>query len=324
MADSRLDYANEYPVEITGPDISPYKKGNTGIDYIHTFDSKKPGPHVLVSAVVHGNEPCGAIAIDWFMKQTQRPIQGKLSIAFMNIEAYLAFDPKNPNRTRWVEEDFNRLWGPGVLQDSSRKKTYEFVRANEVLPIVAEADLLLDIHSMQKPCVPLMMAGMVDKGRELAKAVGMNMSTITDSGHKEGMRMRDFNGFSDPSSKKNALLIECGQHWEKSSEEIAIETFIRFIRHSGIMQPDFGLEYLSQSKNKEQMRFFKVGMAVTIKTDKFAFSKDWQGFDHLAKGTLIGNDGDEPILAPYEPTVLIMPTKRLFPGLTAVRLAHPL
>ena len=57
MADSRLDYANEYPVEITGPDISPYKKGNTGIDYIHTFDSKKPGPHVLVSAVVHGNEP---------------------------------------------------------------------------------------------------------------------------------------------------------------------------------------------------------------------------------------------------------------------------
>jgi predicted deacylase len=77
MADSRLDYANEYPVEITGPDISPYKKGNTGINYIHTFDSKKAGPHVLVSAVVHGNEPCGAIAIDWFMKQSQRPIQGK-------------------------------------------------------------------------------------------------------------------------------------------------------------------------------------------------------------------------------------------------------
>jgi succinylglutamate desuccinylase len=242
----------------------------------------------------------------------------------MNVEAYLAFDPKNPNRTRWVEEDFNRLWGPGVLQDSGRKKTCEFVRANEVLPIVAEADLLLDIHSMQKPCVPLMMAGMVDKGRELAKAMGMNMSTITDSGHKEGMRMRDFNGFSDPSSKKNALLVECGQHWEKSSEEVAIETLIRFIKHSGIMQDDFGLEYLSKSKNKEQMRFFKVGMAVTIKTDKFVFSKDWQGFDHLAKGTLIGNDGDEPILAPYEPTVLIMPTKRLFPGLTAVRLAYPL
>jgi len=323
MADSRLDYANEYPVEIVGPDITPLKKGNVGIDYIHTLDSKKPGPHVLVTAVVHGNEPCGVLAVDWFLKQSHRPIQGKLTIAFMNVEAYLAFDPKNPNRTRWVDEDFNRLWGPGVLQDSSRKKTYEFRRANEVLPIVADADLLLDIHSMQKPCVPLMMAGMIDKGRELAKAVGMNMSTITDSGHKEGMRMRDYNGFSDPNSKKNALLVECGQHWEKSSEEVATETLIRFLNYSGIMPSGFGAEYLSQSKNKETMRFFKVGMAVTIKTDKFVFSKNWQGFDHLAKGTLIGTDGDEPVIAPYEPTVLIMPTKRLFPGLTAVRLAYP-
>jgi succinylglutamate desuccinylase len=324
MADSRLDYANEYPVEIVGPDITPLKKGNVGIDYIHTLDSKKPGPHVLVTAVVHGNEPCGVLAVDWFLKQSHRPIQGKLTIAFMNVEAYLAFDPKNPNRTRWVDEDFNRLWGPGVLQDSSRKKTYEFRRANEVLPIVADADLLLDIHSMQKPCVPLMMAGMIDKGRELAKAVGMNMSTITDSGHKEGMRMRDFNGFSDPKSKKNALLVECGQHWEKSSEEVATETLIRFLNYSSIMPAGFGQEYLSQSKNKQTMRFFKVGMAVTIKTDKFVFSKNWQGFDHLAKGTLIGTDGDEPVIAPYEPTVLIMPTKRLFPGLTAVRLAYPL
>ena len=30
MTDSRLNYANEYPVEITGPDISAYKKGNVG------------------------------------------------------------------------------------------------------------------------------------------------------------------------------------------------------------------------------------------------------------------------------------------------------
>jgi len=223
-----------------------------------------------------------------------------------------------------VEEDFNRLWGPGVLQDSSRKKTSEFIRANEVLPAVADADLLLDIHSMQKPCVPLMMAGTVDKGRELAKAVGMNMSTITDSGHAEGMRMRDYDGFSDPNSKKNSLLVECGQHWEQSSEEIAIETTIRFLNYAGIMKKGFGAEYLSSSKNKEQMRFFKVGTAITIKTDRFVFDKDWQGFDHLTKGTLIGKDGEESIVAPYEPTVLIMPTKRLFPGLTAVRLAFPI
>ena len=42
----------------------------------------------------------------------------------MNVEAYKAFDPDNPNKTRWVEEDFNRLWAPGVLEDKSRKKNF--------------------------------------------------------------------------------------------------------------------------------------------------------------------------------------------------------
>ena len=324
MSDIRLDYENEFPVELIAPDITSYKSGNVGVDYVHTFDSGKQGPHVFVSAVVHGNEPCGAIALDWFFKKQERPINGKLSLGFMNVEAYLSFDPKNPNRTRWVEEDFNRLWAPGVLDDESRVKTSEYNRAKLVRPIIAEADFLLDIHSMQKPCVPLMMAGMEKKGLDLAKEVGMNMPTIIDSGHKEGMRMRDFEGFSNPLSKKNALLVECGQHWEKSSEPIAIETMIRFIRNTGIMHNDFGLEYISNSTNSLKMQFLKVGQAITIKTENFRFVKDWQGFDHLTKDEIIGYDGNEEIKAPYKETVLVMPSKRLFVGKTAVRLAYPI
>ena len=324
MTDVMLDYENEFPVEIQAPDISAYKSGNVGVDYIHTFDSGKDGPHVFISAVVHGNEPCGALALDWLFKNNARPTKGKLSLGFMNVKAYLAYDPKNPNRTRWVDEDFNRLWAPGLLDDLSRKKTNEFERARIVRPILSDVDFLLDIHSMQKPCIPLMMAGMEEKGLILAKSVGMNMSTIIDSGHKEGMRMRDFGGFSDPKSAKNALLVECGQHWAKSSEPIAIETTIRFIKNAGIMSNDFGLEILSSSQNDQKMKSFKVGEIVTIKTGNFKFKQDWQGFDHLDKGTIIGHDDDEPILAPYETTVLIMPTKRLFVGKTAVRLAYPL
>ena len=122
MTDVMLDYENEFPVEIQAPDISAYKSGNVGVDYIHTFDSGKEGPHVFISAVVHGNEPCGALALDWLFKNNARPTKGKLSLGFMNVKAYLAFDPENPNRTRWVDEDFNRLWAPGLLDDLSRKK----------------------------------------------------------------------------------------------------------------------------------------------------------------------------------------------------------
>ena len=323
MVDKMLDYKNELPVELIAPDISSYKKSNTGIDYVHTFDSGKHGPHVFISAVVHGNEPCGAIALDWLFKKEDIPKRGKLSLGFMNIEAYLAFDPSNPNRTRWVDEDFNRLWGPGVLDDKERKQTSEYLRAREVKPIIAEVDFLLDIHSMQKPCIPLMMAGMEQKGLDLAKSVGMKIPTIIDSGHKEGMRMRDFGEFSNPSSIKNALLVECGQHWEKSSEPIAIETTIRFIRNTGIMGNEFGLEYLPKSDNDSKIQSLKVGKIITIKTKNFKFEKNWQGFDCLKKGEIIGYDDEEVIEAPFDQTFLIMPSKRLFVGKTAVRLAYP-
>ena len=322
MNDPRLDYKNEYPVELIAPDISCYKNTGSGVEYIVTIDSGFSGPNVFISAVVHGNEPCGAIANDWFLKNNFKPSRGKLSLGFMNVEAYNAFDPDNPNKTRWVEEDFNRLWAPGVLEDQSRKKTSEFYRANEVKDLITESDYLLDIHSMQKPCVPLMMAGMCDKGVDFAKKVGMEMFVITDTGHKEGMRMRDYKFFSDNKSKKNALLVECGQHWEKSSEKIAIETLIKFLRCTQIMKNDFGLEHLPNQEKTGQTHVFKVGEIVTIKTNNFIFEKDWQGFEKIKKGSIIGKDDDKIIYAPYENTILIMPTKRLFPGKTAVRLAY--
>ena len=51
-------------VEIMPPDIAPYRKGNTGVDYFTTFDSGHSGPHVVLTAIVHGNELCGALALD--------------------------------------------------------------------------------------------------------------------------------------------------------------------------------------------------------------------------------------------------------------------
>ncbi|MDX1527729.1 MAG: succinylglutamate desuccinylase/aspartoacylase family protein, partial [Gammaproteobacteria bacterium] len=104
-----------YPLEISAPDISSYRKGNAGVDYVHTFDSKTAGPHVMVSAVVHGNELCGAIALDFLLQNDVRPVNGKLTLAFMNVAAYLRFDPADPGASRFVDEDFNRLWSEEVL-----------------------------------------------------------------------------------------------------------------------------------------------------------------------------------------------------------------
>ena len=40
-------------VQLALPDLAPYRSGNTGVPYVTTFDSGRPGPHVLVNALTH-------------------------------------------------------------------------------------------------------------------------------------------------------------------------------------------------------------------------------------------------------------------------------
>ena len=81
-----------YRVELTAPDIAPYRAGNTGVPYFSTFDSGTAGPHLMVTAVMHGNELCGAITLDALLRAGVRPKRGRLTLGFCNVEAYLSFN----------------------------------------------------------------------------------------------------------------------------------------------------------------------------------------------------------------------------------------
>ena len=74
----------------------------------------------------------------------------------------------------------------------------------------------------------------------------------------------------------------------------------------------------------ESLKFFQVSQAVTIQTDDFRFAQNWTGLETIPKDTLIAYDGATEIRAPHPETVLIMPSRRLWRGKTAVRLAEPI
>jgi predicted deacylase len=92
--------AQHYPIEVAPPDIKPYRQGNTGVDYVHVLDSGRPGANVMVQALTHGNELCGAIALDYLFKEKFRPAQGKLTLSFANVAAFERFDFDDPDRSR--------------------------------------------------------------------------------------------------------------------------------------------------------------------------------------------------------------------------------
>lgn len=310
---------DEHPLEIEAPDISAYRPGNTGIDYVSTLDSGKPGPHVGLSAVVHGNELCGAIVLCELLREEVRPRAGKLTTAFVNTAALSSFDTRNPTASRFVDEDFNRLWGEDVLEGT--RDSAELERARALRPIMDDVDLLLDIHSMQHATEPLMMCGPLEKGRALARAIGSPAHVVSDAGHCAGKRMRDYAGFGDPHSEKNALLIECGQHWERRSVDVAFDVTTRFLRHTGVVPPDFWASRMAPDPPSQKV--IEVTQPVTIKRDGFRFAADYRGLEVIERaGTVIGWDGDEAVTTPYDDCVLVMPSRRLNAGASAVRLGR--
>ncbi len=315
---SQINIPNDYPVELSTPDIEPYAKGNTGVPFVWRLDSGQPGPNVMVSAIVHGNEPCGVIALDRLFQKEIRPLAGSLTLAFLNVEAYRAFDPEDPNSTRWIDEDLNRVWDKAVLDGD--RNSIELERARAVRPVLEDIDYLFDVHSMQHHAPPLMMSGRHAKSKTLAARIGVPERVVGDAGHAAGRRMRDYGGFDDPDSGKVALLIECGQHWEEAAGALAIEATLRFLTATGTISA----EHTQGFEPRAPQSFFTVVEAVTIESETFAFAASFSGGEVMPRaGTLIGHDGDRPVHTPADNTMLVMPSKRLWKGQTAVRFALP-
>ncbi|MGX7709366.1 succinylglutamate desuccinylase [Methylobacterium sp. Gmos1] len=311
----------DYPVEIDIPDIARWRDGNTGVSFVHRLSSSRPGPNLLLTALVHGNEPAGAIALDRLLASGLRPARGTLTLAFANTDAYARFDVANPRASRWADEDMNRVWSPDIL-GALPARSADVARASELLSFVQEADYLLDLHTTQHPNEPLVLAGPLERSRRLARVTGLADLVVVDRGHAQGARMRDCGAFGDPAASKTALLIECGQHWAASSAEVAYAACLRLLERLGMMPDAFEAGPVTAVLPRHASRFVEITMPVTVRHE-FTFTLPLRGGEIIPKaGTLIGHDGGEPVVTPHDDCVVIMPSQRLWAGLTAVRLGR--
>ena len=306
-------------IELKPPDLARYAAGNSGIPYVMSFRAEAPGPHVALCALIHGNEICGAIALDRLLSENVRPACGTLTFVFCNVEAYRRFDPADPTASRYVDEDMNRLWDGGTLE--GKRRSVELTRARALRPVFDCADTLLDLHSMQYTGAPLILAGLTGKSVALARRIRSPEIIMCDRGHAAGPRLRDYGAFADPASPKTALLVECGQHWEKGAAEVATMTSYRFLAACGLLAPDArqaALDFIAPPQ-----RVLDVTEAVTVTSDDFRFTVPYRGLEVIPKaGTEIARDGGRAVVTPYDDCVLVMPSMRLARGQTAVRLGR--
>ncbi|HOZ95178.1 MAG TPA: succinylglutamate desuccinylase/aspartoacylase family protein, partial [Ottowia sp.] len=174
--------------ELPRPDIAAWRAGNTGVPGVWHFDSGQPGRALMITALIHGNELCGAWALKGLLEAGLRPARGTLTLAFCNLAAFDRFDAAHHDAARFVEQDLNRQWTPERLRAAD---SLERRRAAELAPFAERADWLLDLHSMHEPSAPLLLTGVQPRNLALARQLAAPEHIVIDAGHSDGVRLRD-------------------------------------------------------------------------------------------------------------------------------------
>ena len=312
--------------DLPAPDLSAWRAGNTGTEGVWQFDSGRPGRQVLISALIHGNELCGAWALTGLLESGLRPQAGSLTLMFCNLAAFDRFDPANHDAARFVEQDMNRQWSDERMDAAD---SLERRRCAALRPFVARADWLLDLHSMHEPCAPLLLTGVQPRNLALAKQMAAPEHIVIDAGHQDGTRMRDYGRFGLPDAQagdSRSLLVECGFHGDPASRAVAQDQCLRFIEASGIVDGAELARLLPGWRLTDAPRQWALQVTgpVVAKNERFTFTEAFTGLEVIARaGTVIGDNDGEPVTTPYDDCVLVMPsTRQARAGVSVVRFAR--
>ncbi|MBK0394710.1 succinylglutamate desuccinylase/aspartoacylase domain-containing protein [Ramlibacter algicola] len=312
--------------DVERPSLGVWRTGNTGVEGVWHFEADEPGPVVMITCLVHGNELCGAWAVKGLLESGLRPHRGALTLAFCNLAAFDSFDPADHDASRFVDEDMNRQWSAERLV---RADSVERTRAAMLRPFVERADWLLDLHSMHEPGPPLLLTGPHQRAVDFASVLNCVGHIVVDEGHADGVRLRDFSRFGLPdgsSDARTALLIECGFHGDRSSISVAKDICYRFLLETGTVEPDALVAALADWPRPPpvQQVVLDVEGAVVAKDETFRFARPFKPLEAIPRaGMMIGRNGDEWVRTPFDDCVLVMPsTRQARAGVTVVRFAR--
>lgn len=280
------------------------------------------GPRVIIMGATHGNEVCGTIAIRRVMEELD---SGKLlisagSVTFVPIVNPLAY----AQGTRSGDRNLNRDLFP-----KENPQDFEDQVANWLCPLLAQHDVLLDLHSFNAAnAEPFVMVGPLDNDgplqpfkhaqKERAWARRLGVRRFVDgwlATYGEGVQRRSRGNAAEletvlrygvgtteymRSTGGYALTLECGQHADPAAPEVAyraIMNTLAFLKLIDAPEP--------QPVPLEQMEALSM-VAVHDKLhadDRFV--RQWASFDPVSEGEQIGVRADgTPVVAEFNGRIL--------------------
>jgi len=299
----------------------------------HRFTALRPGPKLIVTGAVHGNETAGTRGIERVLAEIER---GDIDIThgcvtFVPITNPLAYN----HQRRMGERNLNRRLQPGAAP-----REYEDRIANALCPLLAEHDVLLDLHSFRGEGQPFVLRG-PDNNRgdlepfahaaaeaELARHVGVRR--VVDgwlSAYAAGVAQRRARALTpgavheDPAYGVGSteymrsvggycVTLECGQHDDPQGPDVAHHAIRQTLALLGIAEGP-ALALVPPTSPFECLSLVEV-------IDRHApgdqFAQPWKSFDPVAGGQTIALRVDgTPVLAPHD-GYIVFPDVGALPG----------
>lgn len=278
--------------------------GSSKLISTRLFEGTRTGVRLIVLGAVHGNEVCGTIAIDRVIKELMAReleiIAGRLTL--VPVTNRLAYE----RRTRNGNRNLNRKFRPTATPRDNEDRI-----TNELCPLLAAHDVLLDLHSFGAPGAAFVLLGPENNTDSLqpfeyaleeeALAERLGISRVVDgwlAANVAGARWRGGSaacvGTTDymRSIGGYGVTLECGLHTDHDAPEVAYRAIRRALAHFRLIEAEE-----PERKNELEMLRICEGVPYASATDRFV--RKWNNFDPLHRGDLVGYRGwGAPVVAP--------------------------
>ena len=256
-----------------------------------SFTGDAPGPHLLCLGGVHGNEPCGVVALrritDRLSGGGNRLKAGRLTVIPCCNEMACAKD------VIYIDQNLNRC-----VRKYDAPRNNEQKAAHELTSFIDQCDIMIDLHSTTAPTVPF---GFLDTdspaGRDLARAVGLGKILIGWPALYPDDKDPTTQTYAEAAGKL-ALTIECGQHADAAAPDRAEYYVLNALSFLGMTAGPAPLPSVSPAYLRMTGVFYQK--------DQLSFVKSWQNFMPVKSGDPIAaNDKGGLIAAPYDGEIIM-------------------
>lgn len=286
-----------------------------------SFTGLAPGARLIALGAVHGNETCGTRAIRRVIGEIE---SGQLdivagSVTFVPVTNPLAY----ARHQRMGERNLNRNLVP-----TDAPVEFEDHIANWLCPLLAQHDILLDLHSFHTAGEPFVMLGPEDNrgtlepfaraAEETALARCLGVHRFVDGWldtYAAGVARRLAAGASAREADVHygvgtteymraqggiALTLECGQHDDPAAPEVAYRAIHNTLAHLRLTPAPVP----PAVTGSEALRLYQV-IDRNHADDRFA--RDWASFDRVHAGEAIGVRHDGSLVASDREGYIVFP-----------------